>query len=63
MATKINKKNKEKERKEKEELKKRIKSRREAGSKKIHDDDIDTAELMRRIESRKKPEVTTYSKE
>ena len=55
MATKIN--------KEKENMKKRIDRRRKAG-KKIHDNDIDnTAELMRRIESRKKPEVTTYSKD
>ena len=59
MATKINK----KENKEKENMKKRIDRRRKAG-KKIHDDDIDdTAELIKRINNRKKPEVTTYSKD
>ena len=57
MATKIN--------KEKEDMKKRIDRRRKAG-KKIHDDDDDiddTAELIKRINNRKKPEVTTYSKD
>ena len=59
MATKINK----KKNKEKENMKKRIDRRRKAG-KKIHDDDIDdTAELIKRINNRKKPEVTTYSKD
>ena len=77
MATKINNK-KEKEKmkerveqrantgskkaKEKDEMKKRIEQRARAG-KKMHNNDIDdTVELIRRIESRKKPEVTTYSK-
>ena len=77
MATKINnKKEKEemkkrieqraktgsKKAKEKDEMKKRIEQRARAG-KKMHNNDIDdTVELIRRIESRKKPEVTTYSK-
>ena len=62
MATKIN---KEKEKKEKKEMSKRISKRRAAttGSKKIQDDDIERLEIMRRIEKRKKPEVTTYSKD
>jgi len=62
MATKIN---KEKEKKEKKEMSERISKRRAAttGSKKIHDDDIERLEIMRRIEKRKKPEVTTYSKD
>lgn len=57
MSTKINKK--------KEDMKKRIDRRGKAG-KKIHDDDddiYDTAELIKRINNRKKPEVTTYSKD
>jgi len=62
MPTKIN---KEKEKKEKKEMRKRISKRRAAttGSKKIQDDDIERLEIMRRIEKRKKPEVTTYSKD
>ena len=43
----------------------RISKRRAAttGSKKMRSDDIERLEIMRRIEKRKKPEVTTYSKD
>ena len=61
MATKINNK-KEKEKREEEKMKKRIEQRARAG-KKMDDDDIDDTELIRRIKSRKKPKVTTYSKD
>jgi len=77
MATKINNKKEEmkkrieqraksgsKKAKEKEEMKQRIDRRRARAGKKMHDDDIDdTAELIKRINNRKKPEVTTYSKD
>ena len=55
MATKINNK--------KEEMKKRIEQRARPGKKMPNDNIDDTVELMRRIENRKKPEVTTYSKD
>ena len=72
MATKINNKKEEMKKrieqraksgskKAKEEMKQRIDRRRARAGKKMDDDD--TAELIKRIENRKKPEVTTYSKD
>tara|TARA_B100000900_G_scaffold126708_2_gene107038 strand:- start:26431 stop:28284 length:1854 start_codon:yes stop_codon:yes gene_type:complete len=74
MATKINNKKEEmkkrieqraksgsKKAKKEEEMKQRIDRRRARAGKKMDDDD--TAELIKRIENRKKPEVTTYSKD
>tara|TARA_Y100000022_G_scaffold38218_1_gene31259 strand:- start:17535 stop:19295 length:1761 start_codon:yes stop_codon:yes gene_type:complete len=57
MATKINNK------KEREEMKKRIEKRAAAAAEKSKEDDYETAALIKRINDRKKPEVTTYSKD